>query len=101
MRQCADGSHPGGVIVYPDACTRLKAYSGFIENHTIDPFAAISRGYLQIPCSCMAPDTQHLTKLDKITEKYKPDVVIDVVLHARYSCSVESSKGKENTKFLL
>lgn len=68
----------GGVIVYLDACTGMKSYSGFIEANTKDPFAAISRRYLEIPCSCMTPNTRRLTELDKIIEKYKPDVVIDV-----------------------
>lgn len=84
----------GGVIVYLDACTGMKSYSGFIEANTKDPFAAISRRYLEIPCSCMTPNTRRLTELDKIIEKYKPDVVIDVVLHACHSYNVESSKVK-------
>ncbi|HON58543.1 MAG TPA: double-cubane-cluster-containing anaerobic reductase [Smithella sp.] len=88
----------GGVIVYLDACTGMKAYKGFIKDNTHDPFAAISRRYLQIPCSCMTPNMRRLTELDKIIEKYKPDVVIDVVLHACHSYNVESFKVKRHVE---
>lgn len=88
----------GGVIAYLDACTGMKAYSGVIEENTNDPYASISRRYLEIPCSCMTPNTRRLTELDKIIEKYKPDAVIDVVLHACHSYNVESHKIKKHVE---
>lgn len=96
----------GGVIVCLDACTGMKSYSGFIEENTKDPFAAISRRYLEIPCSCMTPNKRRLTELDRLIRKFYPDVVIDVVLHACHSYNVESQKvkdhieGKYNMPFL-
>lgn len=96
----------GGVIVYLDACTGMKAYAGHIEENTQDPYRSVSRRYLDVPCSCMTPNTRRLTELDKIIEKYKPDVVIDVVLHACHSYNVESHKvkahieGKQKMPFL-
>lgn len=85
----------GGVIVYLDACTGMKAYAGHFEESTKDPYRSVSRRYLEVPCSCMTPNTRRLTELDKIIEKYKPDVVIDVVLHACHSYNVESHKIKK------
>ncbi|MFA5324242.1 MAG: double-cubane-cluster-containing anaerobic reductase [Smithella sp.] len=96
----------GGVIVCLDSCTGMKAYSGFIEEGTKDPFAAISRRYLELPCSCMTPNKRRLTELDKLISKFYPDVIIDVVLHACHSYNVESQKvkahieGKHNLPFL-
>jgi benzoyl-CoA reductase/2-hydroxyglutaryl-CoA dehydratase subunit BcrC/BadD/HgdB len=84
----------GGVIVCLDACTGMKAFSGFIEEDTKDPFAAISKRYLEIPCSCMTPNSRRLTELDQLISKFHPDVVIDVVLHACHSYNIESSKMK-------
>jgi len=88
----------GGVIIYLDVCTGMKAYIGCIEESTDDPFAAIARRYLKVPCSCMTPNSRRLTELDKIIEKYKPDVVIDVVLHACHSYNVESFKVKRHVE---
>lgn len=86
----------GGVIVYLDACTGMKAYAGQFEENTPDPYRAISIRYLDVPCSCMTPNMRRVTELDRIIEKFNPDVVIDVVLHACHSYNVESHKIKEH-----
>ena len=86
------------MIVSLDACTGMKAYAGSIEENTSDPYAAISKRYLDIPCSCMTPNDRRLSEMDKIIEKFKPDVVIDVVLHACHSYNVESAKVKAHVE---
>jgi benzoyl-CoA reductase/2-hydroxyglutaryl-CoA dehydratase subunit BcrC/BadD/HgdB len=86
----------GGVIVALDSCTGMKAYSGTIPENTPDPYAAVARRYLELPCSCMTPNNRRLTEMDKMIERFKPDVVIDVVLHACHSYNVESHKIKEH-----
>ncbi|NTW07647.1 MAG: 2-hydroxyacyl-CoA dehydratase [Syntrophaceae bacterium] len=84
----------GGVIVALDSCTGMKAYAEDIEENTADPYMAIAQHYLNLPCSCMTPNNRRLTELDKMIERFKPDVVIDVVLHACHSYNVESYKIK-------
>ncbi len=86
----------GGVVVALDSCTGMKAYSGMISENTSDPYAALSRRYLDLPCSCMTPNSRRLTELDKMIERFNPDVVIDVVLHACHSYNVESHKIKKH-----
>ncbi|HAR49213.1 benzoyl-CoA reductase [Smithella sp. SCADC] len=86
----------GGVVVALDSCTGMKAYSGMISENTSDPYAALSRRYLDLPCSCMTPNNRRLAELDKMIKRFKPDVVIDVVLHACHSYNVESHKIKEH-----
>ena len=86
----------GGVVVALDSCTGMKAYSGVIAENSADPYAALSRRYLDLPCSCMTPNSRRLAELDRMIEKFKPDVVIDVVLHACHSYNVESHKIKEH-----
>jgi benzoyl-CoA reductase/2-hydroxyglutaryl-CoA dehydratase subunit BcrC/BadD/HgdB len=84
----------GGVIVALDSCTGMKAFAGGIAENTSDPYAAIAKHYLDLPCSCMTPNNRRLMELDKMIERFKPDVVIDVVLHACHSYNVESHKIK-------
>jgi benzoyl-CoA reductase/2-hydroxyglutaryl-CoA dehydratase subunit BcrC/BadD/HgdB len=86
----------GGVVVVLDSCTGMKAYNSLISENTSDPYAALSRRYLELPCSCMTPNSRRLTELDKMIKRFKPDVVVDVVLHACHSYNVESHKIKEH-----
>lgn len=82
----------GGVIVAIDSCTGMKGFMGEIEEDTGDPIAAIARRYLKIPCACMTPNLRRLSEMDKWIERFKPDVIIDVVLHACHGYNVESHK---------
>ncbi|HQK99490.1 MAG TPA: double-cubane-cluster-containing anaerobic reductase [Smithellaceae bacterium] len=86
----------GGVIVALDLCTGLKPYAGHIEEGAADPYRAISKRYLEIPCACMTPNDRRLSELDRLIEKFKPDAVIDVVLHACHGYSIESTKVKKH-----
>ena len=86
----------GGVIVVLDSCTGMKPYGGLIAENTADPYAALARRYLDLPCSCMTPNNRRLTELDKMIEWFKPDVVVDVVLHACHAYNIESHKIKEH-----
>jgi benzoyl-CoA reductase/2-hydroxyglutaryl-CoA dehydratase subunit BcrC/BadD/HgdB len=96
----------GGVVVALDACTGMKGFMDDITEDTGDPVGAIAERYLRIPCSCMTPNTRRLTEMDKIIEKFKPDAVIDFVLHACHSYNIESYKigrhvkNKHNIPFL-
>jgi benzoyl-CoA reductase/2-hydroxyglutaryl-CoA dehydratase subunit BcrC/BadD/HgdB len=88
----------GGVIVVQDACTGMKPYMGSIEENTGDPIGAIARRYLEIPCSCMTPNAKRMTDLDALIEKFRPDVVVDLVLQACHSYNVESHRVGERVK---
>ncbi|MEI8172694.1 MAG: double-cubane-cluster-containing anaerobic reductase [Deltaproteobacteria bacterium] len=88
----------GGVMVAVDNCTGMKLFMDRIEEDTDDPLAAIARRYLKIHCSCMTPNTRRLTELDKMISRFKPDVIVDVILHACHSYNVESYKIKEHAK---
>jgi benzoyl-CoA reductase/2-hydroxyglutaryl-CoA dehydratase subunit BcrC/BadD/HgdB len=82
----------GGVIVALEACSGMKGYSIRIEEGTGDPLRAVAEATLKIPCSCMTPNGGRLAMLDEMIERFKPDVVIDVVLHACHAYNVESYK---------
>jgi len=82
----------GGRIVALDACSGMKCFSGRIEEDTDDPVAALSRKYLKIPCSCMTPNSGRLTAMDGLIEGFRPDAVIEVVLHACHTYNIESLK---------
>lgn len=82
----------GGVIVALEACSGMKGYSIRIAENTGDPLAAVAAATLQIPCSCMSPNQGRLALLDEMITRFRPDVVIDVILHACHGYNVESYK---------
>jgi benzoyl-CoA reductase/2-hydroxyglutaryl-CoA dehydratase subunit BcrC/BadD/HgdB len=88
----------GGVIVAIDNCTCMKPFQDTIREDSGDPVASLAERYLKLPCSCMSPNTRRLTQLDTLIERFKPDAVIDVVLHACHTYNVESHKVKEHIK---
>lgn len=88
----------GGIIVAIDACTGMKPFMDNIAEDTGDPVAAIAERYLKIPCSCMTPNTRRLRYLDDFIKRFKPNAVVDVVLHACHSYNIESRKIEEYVK---
>ena len=82
----------GGVIVAIDNCTGMKAFLDTIEEDSVDPITKLAERYLKLSCSCMSPNTRRLDQLDRLIKRFKPDAVIDVILHACHSYNVESYK---------
>ncbi|MCK9197282.1 MAG: 2-hydroxyacyl-CoA dehydratase family protein [Syntrophales bacterium] len=89
----------GGVIVALEACSGMKGYSIRIEEGTGDPLRAVAEATLKIPCSCMTPNGGRLAMLDKMIRRFRPDVVIDVVLHACHAYNVESYKIMKHAQY--
>lgn len=88
----------GGAIVAFESCMGMKPYmSGFKEGEE-DPVRAIAEHYLEIPCSCMTPNDRRLSSIDKLIERFKPDVVVDIVLQACHAYNVESYKVGEHVR---
>ena len=82
----------GAVVVAIDSCMGLKPFTGEIKEKTDDPVRAVAERYLNIPCSCMTPNNGRLDEISRLIEKFKPDAVIDVILHACHSYNIESIK---------
>ncbi len=88
----------GGIIVALDACSGFKCFSLQIEEDSDNPVAAIARAYLKIPCSCMTPNQRRLEKISETITRFKPDVVVDVILHACHSYNIESHKVQRHVE---
>jgi len=86
----------GGVIVALESCSTMKPYMSFIEEGTKDPVRALAKHYLQIPCSCMTPNTHRLDGIDWLIDRFRPDAVVYLILQACHSYNVESHKVGEH-----
>lgn len=83
----------GGVVVCYENCTGVKSYDELVDE-TIDPYDALAKKYLNIPCSVMSPNTGRLELLDRLIDEYKVDGVIDMILQACHTYNIETFRVK-------
>jgi len=88
----------GGVIVAMEACSGMKGYAIEIEEDTGDPISALASAYLKIPCSCMTPNQGRFDMLDIMIKRFKPDVMIDVILQTCLSYNIESYRIEQHVR---
>ena len=88
----------GGVVVALEACSGMKPYMMTIEENTSDPINALARSYLTIPCSCMSPNKGRFINFDTLINKFKPDVIVDVILQACHAYNIESYTLEKHVK---
>lgn len=84
----------GAIIVCHDACSGVKVYDRLIDE-TIDPWEALARYTLGLPCACMSPNPGRIDLLRRCAAKYRPDGVIDTVWQACHTFNVESTMVKQ------
>lgn len=79
----------GAEVVCHDACSGIKMYERTIDEDG-DPFEAIARHTLGIPCACMSPNPGRTDLLGKAVADYRVNGVIDTVWQSCHTFNVES-----------
>jgi len=80
----------GAYVVAFENCSVAKAVDELVDEENSDVYDALSRKYLSIGCSCMSPNPNRVKLLNKMIDEYKVDAVIDVILTACHTYSVET-----------
>ena len=80
----------GAVVVCMENCTGLKPILEDVADDTQDPIRAIAQKYYHLPCSVMTPNKQRFQSLRELTEKFRPQCVIEIVWQACLTYHVES-----------
>ena len=80
----------GGAVVCMENCTGVKGLDLLVDEEEKDPFLALARRYLQIPCSCMTPNTGRLVLLRRLIEEFSVDAVVDLTLQCCHTYNIES-----------
>ena len=83
-----------GVVVCFENCGGIKEKMKLVDE-TKDPIDAIAEKYLSIGCSVMTPNDERLKLISQLVDEYKVEGVIDVVLQACHTYSVETKTVKE------
>lgn len=79
----------GAHVVCHDACSGVKMYDRTIDEHG-DPWEALARYTLGIPCACMSPNNGRTDLLERSVETYRVQGVIDTVWQSCHTFNVES-----------
>nr|WP_312292274.1 double-cubane-cluster-containing anaerobic reductase [Clostridium chromiireducens] len=80
----------GAYVVAFENCSVAKAVDELVDEENADVYDALSDKYLSIGCSCMSPNPNRIKLLNKMIDDYKIDAVIDVILTACHTYSVET-----------
>ncbi|MEJ8554788.1 double-cubane-cluster-containing anaerobic reductase [Tepidibacter sp. Z1-5] len=83
-----------GVVVCFENCGGAKSNENLVDE-TMEPMEALTKHYLNIPCSCMTPNNDRLDLLSRLVDEYKVDGVIEVVLQACHTYNVETYNVKK------
>lgn len=84
----------GGTIVYFDNCTTSKALEKLVDEKR-DVYDALAEKYISIGCSCMSPNTNREEVIKRAIAEYQVDGVVDMILQACHTYSVESASIKK------
>jgi len=80
----------GGAVVCMENCTGVKGLDLLVDENEEDPFLALARRYLQIPCSCITPNDGRLALLDQLIDEYRIDAVVDHTWQCCHTYNIES-----------
>lgn len=80
----------GANVVALENCGGAKSIHELVDEDAEDIYEAIARRYLNIGCSCMSPNTNRYDLLNQMIDEYHIDGVVEVVLQACHTYSVES-----------
>jgi benzoyl-CoA reductase/2-hydroxyglutaryl-CoA dehydratase subunit BcrC/BadD/HgdB len=96
----------GGIVVCMENCTGIKGIYSLVDETSSDPFRAIAKRYLEIPCSCMTPNTGRFEMIERLIQEYQVDGVVDLSWQCCHTYTIESGsiqrcvKEKHNIPFL-
>lgn len=82
----------GGVVVTYENCSGAKSIDKLVDEDNPDVYDALARRYLNIGCSVMTPNPNRLELLGRLIDEYKVDGVVEMVLQACHTYSVETRK---------
>lgn len=87
----------GARVVCHDACSGIKMYDRLVDEDG-DPYEALARYTLGIPCACMSPNDGRLDLLRRSVERFRVEGVIDNVWQCCHTFNVESVHVERVTK---
>ncbi len=80
----------GARVVCMENCSGLKGMTLPVDE-TGDPYEALARRYLQVPCSCMTPNPHRPESIGEMVDTFKVDAVVDMTWLGCHTYNAEST----------
>ncbi|SDL37754.1 Benzoyl-CoA reductase/2-hydroxyglutaryl-CoA dehydratase subunit, BcrC/BadD/HgdB [Maridesulfovibrio ferrireducens] len=80
----------GARVVCMENCSGLKGVTLSVDE-TGDPYEALARRYLQVPCSCMTPNPHRPESIKEMVDIFKVDAVVDMTWLGCHTYNAEST----------
>ncbi|WP_415714513.1 double-cubane-cluster-containing anaerobic reductase [Maridesulfovibrio sp.] len=80
----------GAHVVCMENCSGLKGLTLPVDE-TGDPYEAIARRYLQVPCSCMSPNPGRMDSIKDMVKTFEVDAIIDLTWLGCHTYNAEST----------
>lgn len=81
----------GGVIVAEESCTGTRSFRDLVDEDG-DPWMALARRYLSIPCACMTPNDRRIEQVLELASEFRADGVVYYTLQFCTGYNIERSR---------
>jgi benzoyl-CoA reductase/2-hydroxyglutaryl-CoA dehydratase subunit BcrC/BadD/HgdB len=85
----------GAIVVCQESCSGIKTITSLVDEEEEDPYLAIAKAYLQIPCPCMSPNRRRLELIGGFVKEYNIQGVVDLTWHGCHTYNIESYSLRE------
>lgn len=78
----------GAVIVVEESCTGTRSFWDLVDEDK-EPWTALAERYLEIPCACMTPNDQRISRIVDLARQYHVDGVVYYTLQFCHGYNIE------------
>ena len=78
----------GAAIVIEESCTGTRSFWDLIDESK-DPWTALAERYLRIPCSCMTPNDERISRIVDLAKRYNVNGVVYYTLQFCHAYNIE------------
>ncbi|MCU0630625.1 MAG: 2-hydroxyacyl-CoA dehydratase family protein [Methanoregulaceae archaeon] len=78
----------GAVIVVEESCTGTRSFWDLVDEKK-EPWAALAERYLAIPCACMTPNDERISRIVDLARQYQVDGVVYYTLQFCHGYNIE------------
>lgn len=80
----------GARVVCMENCSGLKGMTMLVDEEG-DPFEALAKRYLEIPCSCMTPNPNRYKSIREMVETFRVEAIVDLTWTGCHTYNAEST----------
>lgn len=87
----------GGGIVVEESCTGTRSFWDLVDEEA-DPWTALAKRYLAIPCACMTPNDERVARIADLAKRYDVQGVVYYTLQFCHGYNIERLRVQQALK---